>query len=55
MRTASAVVRFDEHGRFADAEPADQQRAESAEGSFEHDTCVQLAVRKRFPDAFTIH
>ena len=55
VRTASAVVRFDENGRFADAEPADAQPDGADDGSFEHDTCVQLAVRKRFPDAVTVH
>lgn len=55
VRTAAAVVSFDDEGRFADAQPSEAKREDSAAGDFEHDTCVQLAVRTRYPDAFTVH
>ncbi|MBR9814797.1 hypothetical protein GYB61_13200 [bacterium] len=55
VRTAAAVVSFDDDGHFADAQPAEAQREDSQRGDFEHDTCVQLAVRTRYPDAFTVH
>ena len=55
VRTAAAVVSFDDDGHFADAQPAEAQRENNQRGDFEHDTCVQLAVRTRYPDAFTVH
>ena len=55
VRTAGAVIRFNEEGRFAEAEAPDEEIAEDQNMRFAHDTCVQLAVRTRYPEAFTVH
>ena len=50
VRTAGAYISFDPQGRLSEAGAPD----DGAISSFEHDTCVQLALRDTLPE-YIIH
>ena len=52
VKTLGAHVRFDAHGRLSDSGELFGERSLS---SFEHDTCVQLALQEQLSDAALIH
>lgn len=53
VRIAGAYVSFDQQGRLSDADAPDT--AESAISRFEHETCVQLALREALHESVTLH
>ena len=53
VRIAGAYVSFDDQGRLSNADaPAENDNAIS---SFEHETCVQLALRAALGENITVH
>jgi hypothetical protein len=53
VRIAGAYVSFDKQGRLSDADaPAE---ADNAISNFEHETCVQLALRSQLSSQITLH
>jgi len=52
VQTAGASIRFDHEGRLAEAAPPNDAEAISR---FEHDTCVQWALRSLAPAELTMH
>jgi hypothetical protein len=53
VRIAGAYVSFDDQGRLSNADaPAENDNAIS---SFEHETCVQLALRSELGENVTVH
>lgn len=53
VRIAGAYVSFDGQGRLSDANAPEDN--ESAISSFEHETCVQLALRNALGERVTLH
>ncbi len=53
VRIAGAYVSFDKQGRLSDADAPVE--TENAISNFEHETCVQLALRSRLGDQITLH
>lgn len=53
VRTAGALVHFDDQGRLKEAGMAMGER--DGISRFEHDTCVQLALEGLFPSEATRH
>lgn len=53
VRIAGAFVSFDQQGRLADAGAPDA--SDSAISRFEHETCVQLALREALHENVTLH
>ena len=53
VRIAGAYVSFDGQGRLSDADAPSEN--ESAISSFEHETCVQLALRNALGERVTLH
>ena len=52
IQTAGAAIRFDSEGKLAEAvAPADEEKI----SRFEHDTCVQWALREVSPAPLTFH
>jgi hypothetical protein len=52
IQTAGAAIRFDAEGRLTEAAPPEEQEKISR---FEHDTCVQWALRKVAVNPLTFH
>lgn len=52
VKTAGAVVHFDDSGHFQDASVPEQPDALL---QFAHDTCIQLALGREFRDSHTVH
>ncbi|MDR3417981.1 MAG: hypothetical protein P4L83_17545 [Nevskia sp.] len=52
IQTAGAAIRFDAEGRLTEAVPANDEEKISR---FEHDTCVQWALRDVATAPYTIH
>jgi len=52
MQTAGAAIKFDAEGRLAEAAPPSEDEKISR---FEHDTCVQWALRGAEVAALTFH
>lgn len=52
IQTAGAAIKFDSDGRLAEAAP---QSDEESISRFEHDTCVQWALRNIEVAALTFH
>jgi hypothetical protein len=53
VRIAGAYVSFDDQGRLSNADaPAE---AENPISNFEHETCVQLALRSQLAEHITLH
>ncbi|MDA3919346.1 MAG: hypothetical protein PF501_01490 [Salinisphaera sp.] len=53
VRTMGAIVRFDTEGRLAEADGELQARDELNE--FEHDACVQFALRETLPVSYALN
>lgn len=53
VKTMGAIVRFDDQGRLAEADGATQTRDELNE--FEHDACVQFALRDTLPKSYALN
>jgi len=53
VRTMGAIVRFDNEGRLAEADSDTKARDELNE--FEHDACVQFALRDTLPKSYALN
>jgi hypothetical protein len=53
VRTLGAIVRFDTDGRLAEADRADQ--GDDALSAFEHDACVQFALRDTIGQSYALN
>lgn len=53
VKTMGAIVRFDDQGRLAEANGTEQTRDELNE--FEHDACVQFALRETLPTSYALN
>lgn len=53
VKTMGAIVRFDDQGRLAEADGSGHAREELNE--FEHDACVQFALRDTLPKSYALN
>ena len=53
VRIAGAYVTFDDQGRLSDADAPNA--TDSTISRFEHETCVQLALREALHESVTLH
>lgn len=53
VRTLGAIVKFDDEGRLAEANQTRDAQDELNE--FEHDACVQFALRETLPQSYALN
>lgn len=53
VKTLGAIVKFDDEGRLAEADQARDAQDELNE--FEHDACVQFALRDTLPQSYALN
>ncbi|WP_348675090.1 hypothetical protein [uncultured Abyssibacter sp.] len=52
VRTAGAIVHFDDAGHF---EEASMPESSDDRMKFAHDTCIQLALHQEYQEPYTLH
>lgn len=53
VKTMGAIIKFDEAGRLAEADQARDAQDELNE--FEHDACIQFALRETLPQSYALN